>query len=140
MKVSQVLLAAGLVVAGATEVRADEAARAIQRVIGLDQRVHIMALEFNEAPLQTSDVADRKIIDAEGLLGLHRRDEAVDVLLEVVAKWPLSRAAQDARFLLGDGLFELYDYHLARSYYHEALASFSGTRREQHALERLIEI
>src|SRR5207245_2367895 len=96
-----------VVVAGAADVRADDADRALQTVIALDQRVHIMALEFDEAPRRTSDVADRRVIDAEGLLGLGRRDQAVDVLLDVVAKWPLTRAAQDARFLLGDALFDL---------------------------------
>jgi TolA-binding protein len=122
--------------------RADDVDQAIQKVIHLDQRVHIMALEFNEAPRDQTGLAEKRLIDAEGLLGLGRPDEAMTLLLDVTTRWPKTLAARDATFLLGDTLFQLGDFLSARRTYDKAMwtSKFSGTRREQRALVHLIEI
>ena len=135
-----VLRAAALVLLTAHLARADEVDEAIQKLIHLDHGVHIMALEFNETPRDPSDLADRRVIDAQGLLGVQRPEEATTVLLDVVARWPHTRAAEDATFLLGDALFQLGDLLSARRFYEGAVLKFTGTKREQQALGRLIEI
>jgi TolA-binding protein len=119
---------------------ADEVDAAIQRVVSIDQRVHIMALEFNAAPADATEVAIRRVVDAEGLLRLGRADEATTVLLSVALRRPGTLEARDATFLIGDALFQLGDERLARRYYEEALSTFKGTTRERQALIRLIEI
>jgi len=120
--------------------RADEVDRAVQNIISLDQRVHIMALEFSEAPRESPELPLRRLVDAEGLLGLGRADEATTLLLDVALRWPGTPAARDAGFLLGDALFQLGDVMLARRYYEDALASADGTARQRKALVRLVQI
>jgi hypothetical protein len=120
--------------------RADDVDRAIGSVIRLDQRVHIMALEFNETPSEAPDLPDRRVVDAQGLIGLGRYDEATALLLNVMVRWPRSPAAHDASILLGDALFQVQDFVSARRSYEKAVSTFTGTKREQQALVRLLEI
>jgi len=133
-------LLGGLASLATSVARGDDVDQATQKLIHLDQRVHIMALEFNEAPREQPDLPDRQLIDAQGLLGLGRTDEATTLLLGVIARWPHAPAAHDAAFLLGDALFSLRDFLSARRYFEEATAHFTGTKREQRALGRLVEI
>ncbi|HEX2660606.1 MAG TPA: tetratricopeptide repeat protein [Polyangia bacterium] len=129
------------VLATAPAARADDGHRqAIQRIVRLDQDVHIMSMEWSATPRQANATADARVIDAEGLLARGRTDEAATLLLSVLREWPRSRAAQDATFLLGEALFRLGDYLSSRSFYEEAVGGFTGTRREQRAVSRLIEI
>ena len=133
-------LAGALASLSANVARADDVDAAVERLIHLDQRVHIMALEFNEAPREMADLPDRRLVDAQGLLGLGRYDEATALLLDVIVRWPRTPAARDATFSLGDALFRLGDFASARRYYEEAVSTFTGTRREERALVQLIEI
>jgi TolA-binding protein len=139
-KVAARLLAVALASAAATVARADDVDQAIDRLVAVDQRVHIMALEFNEAPREQGDTPVRRLVDAQGLMGLGHTDEATTLLLDVALRWPATPAGRDAAFLLADSLFRLGDLRLARRYYEEALSKFSGTKRERHALIRLVDI
>ncbi len=121
----------------AASARANETERVTQSLIDLDHKIHISSLEFREAPPHS---AERALVEAEVLLQLKKYDQASALLLEVLEKWPASRAAQDAAFLLAESLFELEDYRASRARFEQALELFAGSRRAQGALERLIQI
>src|SRR4051812_17698610 len=86
--------------------RADEIEDYTRKLIELDQKVHVMALEFKETPPPSADLADRRVLDAQVLFSLKNYEEAATLLLDVVEKWPNSRAYDDALFLLGESLFQ----------------------------------
>ena len=99
-----------------------------------------MALELREAPPPPPDVADRRVLDAQVLYSLKNYEEAATILLDVVEKYPNTRAHDDALFLLGESLFQARDFYSARHYLQEAVAKNTGSKPEQQALQRLVEI
>jgi tetratricopeptide (TPR) repeat protein len=135
---------AALALAGATlaasSARADEVDDTLKKLIDLDQRVHVMSLEFRDAPPPPPDIADRRVLDAQVLYGLKNYEEAATILLDVVEKYPNTRAHEDALVLLGESLFQARDFYSARHYLQEAVAKNKGSRQEQQALQRLVEI
>jgi tetratricopeptide (TPR) repeat protein len=142
MKQGQVKIAAlllGTVGLGGAA-RADEVDDYTKRLIDLDQRVHLMALEFREAPPPPPDVADRRVLDAQVLFTLKNYEEAATILLDVVEKYPNTRAYDDAIYLLGESLFQAKDYYSSRHYLQKAAAKNNGSKTEQQALQRLVEI
>jgi tetratricopeptide (TPR) repeat protein len=120
--------------------RADEVDDAVRRLIDLDQRVHLMSLEFKEAPPPAPDAADRRVLDAQVQLSVKNYDEAATIALDVVEKYPNSRAYDDAVYLLGEALFQDRDFYSARHYLIEAVAKKNGSKAEQQALQRLVEV
>ena len=120
--------------------RADEIDDAVKKLIDLDQRVHLMSLEFKEAPPPAPDAADRRVLDAQVQLSVKNYDEAATIALDVVEKYPNTRAYDDALYLLGEALFQGHDYYSARHYLQEAVAKNNGSKPEQQALQRLVEV
>src|ERR1051325_1069580 len=109
MKVSRfagagVTLLARVTLAGSA--RADEIDDYTRQLVDLDQRVRAMSQEFKETAPPTADIADRRVLDAQVLFGLKNFQEAATILLDVIEKWPNSRAYDDALFLLGESLFQ----------------------------------
>ena len=119
---------------------ADEADDYTRKLIELDQRVHAMAVEFKDAPPPSPDMADRRVLDAQVLFNLKNYEEAATILLDVVEKYPNSRAYDDAVYLLGESLFQARDYYPARQYFTLAIKKQTNSKAEQQALQRLIEI
>ena len=124
----------------AASARADEVDDTLKKLIDLDQRVHIIAMELREAPPPPPDVADRRVLDAQVLYSLKNYEEAATILLDVVEKYPNTRAHDDALLLLGESLFQARDFYSARHYLQEAVAKNTGSKPEQQALQRLVEI
>jgi tetratricopeptide (TPR) repeat protein len=120
--------------------RADEVDDYTKKLIDLDQKVHVMVLEFKEAPAPSPDAADRRVLDAQVLYSLKNYEEAATILLDVVEKYPNTRAHDDALFLLGESLFQARDFYSARHYLELAVAKNNGSRVEQQGLQRLVEI
>ena len=120
--------------------RADDVDDTLKKLIELDQRVHTMSLELREAPPPPPDIADRRVLDAQVLYSLKSYEEAATILLDVVEKYPNSRAHDDALVLLGESLFQARDFYSARHYLQEAVAKNTGSKMEQQALQRLVEI
>jgi len=120
--------------------RADDVDDTLKKLIELDQRVHTMSLELREAPPPPPDIADRRVLDAQVLYSLKNYEEAATILLDVVEKYPNSRAHDDALVLLGESLFQARDFYSARHYLQEAVAKNTGSKMEQQALQRLVEI
>ena len=120
--------------------RADEIDDYTRKLIDLDQRVRVMGQEFKDAPAPTADIADRRVLDAQVLFGLKNFQEAATILLDVIEKWPNSRAYDDALFLLGEALFQAHDPYSSRHYFEMFIQRSAGAKREQEALQRLIEV
>src|SRR5262245_66478819 len=113
------LLAAAFALGGiglAGSVRADEVDDTLKKLIEIDQKGHVMAMELREAPPPPPDIADRRVLDAQVLYTLKNYEEAATILLDVVEKYPGSRAHDDALVLLGESLFQARDFYSARHY------------------------
>jgi tetratricopeptide (TPR) repeat protein len=143
MKQGQVLIAA-LALGGTglfgSAANADDVEDYTKKLIDLDQRVHMTLLQFREAPPPPPDIADRRVLDAQVLISLKNYEEAATILLDVVEKYPNTRAHDDATVLLGEALFASRDYYSARRYLRQAVAKNTGSKSEQAALQRLVEI
>jgi tetratricopeptide (TPR) repeat protein len=120
--------------------RADEVDDTLKKLIDLDQRVHIMAMELRETQPVQVDEADRRVLDAQVLYSLKNYEEAATILLDVVEKYPNTRAHDDALLLLGESLFQARDLYSAKHYLQEAVSKNTGSKQEQQALQRLVEI
>ena len=130
-------LALGL---SAARVHAGEVEEANSRLVDLEERVRVLSTGFRETPTVDTNVADRRVLDAELLFNLKNYREAATLLLDVVDQYPDSHAYQDAVLLLGESLFQDKDLNSARRYFRLAIQNRSGSKQEQTALERLIEI
>ena len=135
-----VLGIAGTIGLGGRTARADDVDDAVKKLIDLDQRVHLISLEFKETPPPPPDAADRRVLDAQVQLSVKNYDEAATIALDVVEKYPNTRAYDDALYLLGEALFQGRDYYSARHYLQEAVAKNNGSKAEQQALQRLVEV
>jgi tetratricopeptide (TPR) repeat protein len=129
----------GLVVAPGAA-RADEVDQWTAKLMDMEQRAGSLSSEIKETPAASPDLADRRVIDAQVLFNLKNYEEAATILLDVVDKFPGTRAYDDAIYLLGEALYQAHDLHTARSYLEKAVAKNTGTKAETHALQRLVEI
>src|SRR6478609_9094921 len=117
--------------------RADDVEQWAARLIDMEQRAGSMLYELKDAPPPSPDLADRRVIDAQVLFNLKNYEEAATILLDVVDKYPGTRAYDDAVYLLGESLYEAHDFHSARAYLEKAVAKNTGSKTETHALQRL---
>jgi tetratricopeptide (TPR) repeat protein len=124
----------------ATRVQAGEVEEANGRLVDLEERVRVLSSGFRDTPVVDATVADRRVLDAELLFNLKNYREAATLLLDVVDTYPDSHAYDDALLLLGECLFQDKDLNSARRYFRQAIQKRSGSKQEQTALERLIEI
>ena len=131
-------LAASL--APAARARAGEVEDANVRLTDVEERVRSISGEFRDTAPTDPGMAMRRVVDAEMLFKLKNYDEAATVLLDVVEKYPNSQGYDDALVLLGQALFQGKDYKSARHYFEMAVQKNTGSRLEQQALQRLIEI
>ena len=120
--------------------RADDIDQWASKLIDMEQRAGSMIYELKDAPAPSPDLADRRVIDAQVLFNLKNYEEAATILLDVVDKYPGTRAYDDAVYLLGEALYQAHDFHTARSFLEKAIAKNTGSKVETHALQRLVEI
>jgi tetratricopeptide (TPR) repeat protein len=120
--------------------RADKFDDAHRRLIDLEERTRVLASDFKDAPAQDPNAAERRVVDAELLFTLKNYQEAATILLDVIERFPNSHSYDDAIVLLGESLYQNRDYTAARSYFEMAVKKNTGSRKEQQALQRLVEI
>jgi tetratricopeptide (TPR) repeat protein len=120
--------------------RADDLDQWASKLIDMDMRAGSMIYELKDQPQASPDVADRRVIDAQVLFSLKNYEEAATILLDVVDKFPGTRAYDDALYLLGESLYQAHDFNSARSYLEKAIAKNTGSKAEMQALQRLVEI
>ncbi len=139
-RLAGVLVALVLAAGGAAPAAADRYDDANRKLFDLEERVRAIAGEFRDAPAVDSSAADRRVLDAELLYNLKNYSEAATICLDVIEKYPNSRAYDDALVLLGESLYQDRDLVSARKYLTMAIKKNTGSRREQAALQRLVEI
>jgi tetratricopeptide (TPR) repeat protein len=120
--------------------RADKFDDAHRRLVDLEERARVLATEFKDTPPPDPHAAERRLVDAELLFTLKNYVEAATILLDVIERFPNSPSYDDALVLLGESLYQNRDYMAARSYFEMAVKKNDGSRKEQQALQRLVEI
>jgi tetratricopeptide (TPR) repeat protein len=120
--------------------RADKFDDAHRSLTDLEERTRVLAADFREAPPKDANAAERRVVDAELLFTLKNYTEAATILLDVIERYPNSRSYDDALVLLGESLYLNRDYTASRSYFEMAVKKNTGSRKEQQALQRLVEI
>src|SRR5688572_29110226 len=90
--------------------RADKFEDAHRRLTDLEERTRVLNAEFRDAPPPDPKAADRRVIDAELLFTLKNYYEASTILLDVIERYPNSRAFDDALILLGESLYQSKEY------------------------------
>jgi TolA-binding protein/archaellum component FlaC len=133
-------LGAFVVVAAPGLARADKYDDAHRSLADLDTRVRDLQASFRDAPPVDVNAADRRVLDAELLFNLKNYNEAATILLDVIEKYPNSRAYDDAIFMLGESLYQDRNLYSARHYFQIAIQKNTGSSKEQMALQRLVEI
>jgi len=106
----------------------------------LEERVRTIAADFKPESAADPTYAMRRVVDAEMLFKLKNYNEAATVLLDVVEKYPNAQGYDDALVLLGESLFQDRNYNSARRYFAMEAKRNTGSRPEQQALQRLVEI
>jgi tetratricopeptide (TPR) repeat protein len=124
----------------ATPALADRVSDAHRKLGELEQRAQLLSSSFRESYAPDPNAADRRVLEAETLYTLKNYNAAATLCLDVIERYPQSRAYDDALFLLADSLFKDGDLLSARRYFSESVKKNAGTRREQTALQRLVEI
>ena len=124
----------------AVPARAGEFEEAGGKLADLEERVKSITGEFKPEAVVDPNFAMRRVVDAEMLFKLKNYNEAATVLLDVVEKYPNAQGYDDALVLLGESLFQERDYNSARHYFAMEAKKNTGSRLEQQALQRLIEI
>jgi TolA-binding protein len=132
--------ALALLLGWAGNARADRVQDAHRRLGDLEQRAHLLNSSFRESYAPDPNIADRRVVEAEKLYVLKNYNAAATLCLDVIEKYPQSRTYDDALNLLAESLFKDGDLLSARRYFTEAVKKNTGHRREQVALQRLIEI
>jgi tetratricopeptide (TPR) repeat protein len=132
---------AGLVTLAAPGVaRADKYDDAHRQLSDIDGRLNQLASNFRDVPAGDSHAPEQRVVDAELLYNVKNYNEAATLLLDVIERYPSFPGHDDALVLLGESLYQNKDLHSARKYLTEAVKKNTGSRREQTALQRLVEI
>jgi tetratricopeptide (TPR) repeat protein len=132
--------ALGLLLGLGETARADRVQDAHRRLGDIEQRTHMLNSSFRENYAPDPNIADRRVVEAEKLYVLKNYNAAATLCLDVIEKHPKSRTYDDALNLLAESLYKDGDLLSARRYFTEAVKKNTGHRREQVALQRLIEI
>ena len=138
--VRALVLSVGLAMGHWGQAWAGEFEDAQSRLTELEDKVRAVASDFKESPPADPSVALRRVVDAELLYKLKNYSEAATILLDVVEKYPTAQGYDDALVLLGECLFHQKDYLSAHRYLSLATKGQTGSRNEQRALQRLVEI
>jgi TolA-binding protein len=133
------IIGAALMVS-APSARADRVTDAHRQLGEIEQRAAGLTAGFRESNTPDPNAPDRRVVEAEKLYALKNYAGAATLCLDVIEKYPKSRAYDDALVLLGDSLFKDGDLLSARRYFEQATSKNTGSRKEQVALQRLIEI
>src|SRR5262245_34053594 len=121
-QVKRAALVLGAIGFWAPPAAADDVDDYTRKLMDLDQRVHQLAMDLPQTQTPPPDAADRRVLEAQVLYSLKNYEEAATILLDVVEKYPNTRAYDDAMLLLGESLFQAHDFHTARGYLEKAVA------------------
>jgi TolA-binding protein/predicted nucleic acid-binding Zn-ribbon protein len=143
MKAPRTLLAlsVGAALSSLGVARADDVDQLGRRALELDARVRELNIHLKPpADAAGTEIAERRLIDAQVLYELKNYDAASVILFDLVEKNPGSSAYPEALFYLADSLYLRRDYLSSRRYFEKIVAMGSHKARYQEALQRLIEL
>jgi hypothetical protein len=116
-----------------------------KQLVGIDAEVSDLGRGLrrpdNIGKVETADLVNRRLIDAQVNFGVGNYDDAAVMLYDFVEKHPTHRSWDEALYLLAESLFQKGDYVASRSYFIR-LVDERGTQSKfyQQSLERLIEL
>lgn len=148
-RISRYLLAAALG-AGTITVSASSASAGVldkiaKKLVTIDAEVSTMGQGLSRpdsiGKKQTTDLVNRRLIDAKVNFGVGNYDDAAVMLYDFVEKQTGHRSWDEALYYLSESLFQKGDFVAARSYFIR-LVDERGLRSKfyQQSLERLIEL
>jgi tetratricopeptide (TPR) repeat protein len=120
--------------------RAGPVQDAHRKLVDLEERARVLRSGFRESYVKDPAAADKRVIEAEKLFAIKNYSAAATLCLDVIERYPQSRAFDDATLLLAESLFKDGDLLSARRYFEQAAKKPVLTKREQRALQRIVEI
>ncbi len=120
--------------------RAGPVQDAHRKLIDLEERARVLRSSFRESYTRDPNAADKRVIEAEKLFAIKNYSASATLCLDVIERYPNSRAFEDALFLLAESLYQDGDLLSARRYFEQATKKQVLTRRDQRALQRIVEI
>ncbi len=112
-----------------------------QRKLGdLDEKSRLLQGDFRDNDKPDPNLAERRVVEAETLFQLGNYFEAATISLDVIEKFPNTRAYDDAIYLLGESLYKDGNFLSARKFFSMGGRRGSGSVKEQKALQRIVEI
>ena len=138
-------LAAGVLTAPAAQARAGAIEKIAKKLVTIEAEVGNLGQGLqrpkNIGKIETADLVNRRLIDAQVNFGVGNYDDAAVMLYDFVEKHPTHRSWDEALYYLAESLFQKGDYVASRSYFIR-LVDERGTASKfyQQSLERLIEL
>jgi len=138
-------LAAGALSAQAGQARAGAVEKIAKKLVTIEAEVGNLGQGLqrpkNIGKVETADLVNRRLIDAQVNFGVGNYDDAAVMLYDFVEKHPTHRSWDEALYYLAESLFQKGDFVASRSYFMR-LVDERGTASKfyQQSLERLIEL
>ena len=125
---------------GAATAHADAIDNLGGTVVSISESIRVLDGKLKPTAGAGSDVADRRLIDAQVLYELKNYESAALILLDLVEKYPQAQVYPEALFFLADSLFLKRDFLSSRRYFEKIIAIGPSEKRYPEALQRLIEL
>jgi len=137
-------IVAGVFVASTAHVaHADAVDKIARRLVKLDAEV-LQISSGVQSPRKravSSDLATRRLVDAQVAFGVGNFDDAAVMLYDFVEQFPKSKQFDEALYYLGESLFQKGDNVASRTYFKKLITDVgSSSKFYQQGLERLIEL
>ena len=119
---------------------ADELDSANSTLVDMEESVRRLSTNFRENPPPEANIAERRLVDAQTQFELKNYSESATLLFDIIERFPQTRVYDEALVLMGESLFISRDLLGAQRYFQKAVEKKTGSRQEQQALQRLVEI
>ena len=119
---------------------ADDIDTANSTLVDMEETVRRLSNNFRENAPVEGNIAERRLVDAQTQFELKNYGEAATLLFDVIERFPNTRVYDEAVVLMGESLFISRDLLGSQRYFQKAVEKKTGSRTEQQALQRLVEI
>ncbi len=138
-------LAAGSLTVSSGQARAGAIEKIAKKLVNIEAEVGNLGQGLqrpkNIGKVETADLVNRRLIDAQVNFGVGNYDDAAVMLYDFVEKHPTHRSWDEALYYLAESLFQKGDYVASRSYFIRLVDERgTGSKFYQQSLERLIEL
>jgi TolA-binding protein len=119
---------------------ADDIQSANSTLVDMEETVRRLSNNFRENAPVEGNIAERRLVDAQTQFELKNYGEAATLLFDIIERFPQTRVYDEAVVLMGESLFVSRDLLGSQRYFQKAVEKKTGSRTEQQALQRLVEI